>query len=94
MNNELKNEEVIEMTADEVVEEVNESKLKGFGSKVMAFGKKHGKKVAGVAAIVAASAIGYALGHKSGEGDSDYDDFLEEVDVTSSGDIVSDVSEE
>ena len=62
-----------EIMDEEMIEEVKESKFKGFMNKAGAGIKKHGKKVAGVAALAAVGMIGYALGHKSGDNDSDYD---------------------
>lgn len=100
MNEVLKNN--VELAEDmkdneEFVEEVEESKFKGFINKAGAGIKKHGKKVAGVAALVAIGAIGYALGHKTGDhDDSDYiygGDDSETIDIPESN-IVDDVTEE
>lgn len=76
-NEELRTEEAIdakfeEVDAEETTEKVKESKFKGFMTKAGAGIKKHGKKVAGVAALAAVGVIGYALGHKTGDHDSDY----------------------
>lgn len=57
----------------QATEEVKESKVKSFGSKVWNGTKKHGKKIAGVIALVIAGGIGYAVGAKSKDDDYDYE---------------------
>ena len=78
-------EEIEEVTEEEVVE--TETK-KSFCSKIVDFGKKHGKKIATGVAVTVVAAAAYVLGRKSSgededstEGDEDLDYVeLEEVD--------------
>ena len=67
-------EEIEEVTEEEVVE--TETK-QGFGSKIVGFGKKHGKKIVTGVAVVAAGILGYALGKKT-NGEDEGDDYLED----------------
>ena len=79
MSKEIKKvEEIEEVTEEEVVE--TETK-KGFGSKIVDFGKKHGKKIVTGVAVAAVGMLGYALGKKThGEEDDDYLEDDEELD--------------
>ena len=71
-------EEIEEVTEEEVVE--TEIK-KGFGSKIVDFGKKHGKKIVTGVAVAAVGMLGHALGKKThGEEDDDYLEDDEELD--------------
>ena len=70
-------EEIEEVTEEEVVE--TETK-KGFGSKIVDFGKKHGKKIVTGVTVVAAGILGYALGRKSSGEEDDYLEDDEESD--------------
>lgn len=85
MSEEMKNVEFEEVET----EEVKESKIKSFTTKVGNGLKKHGKKVAVIAAGAAIGFIGYALGskHKSGDSDTVEGDCYE-VDTDSSDDEV------
>ena len=75
-----KNENVIEVEVNEaeeqVVETVKESKLSKLGNGF----KKHGKKIAAGAAVIAGGLICYALGKKTHGGD-DCDGYVSEVEV-------------
>lgn len=76
---EIKNEEIMEDVVDvdeieEVEEMKKESKLKVFGSKAKNVVKTHGKKIAVGALFGAGLLLGYAVGHKNDDEDSDYDD--------------------
>ena len=62
-------EEIEEVTEEEVVE--TETK-KGFGSKIVGFGKKHGKKIVTGVAVAAAGMLGYILGKKTHGEDDDF----------------------
>ena len=71
MNKEIKNVEEIENVTEE---EVMETETKqGFGSKIVGWGKKNGKRVLTGVGIVAVGLLGYALGKKSAGEDEDYD---------------------
>lgn len=85
MSEEMKNVEIEEVET----EEVKESKIKGLTTKVGNGLKKHGKKVAVIAAGAAIGFIGYALGkkHKSGDSNTVEGDYYE-VDTDSSDDEV------
>ena len=67
-------EEIEEVTEEEVVE--TETK-QGFGSKIVDFGKKHGKKIVTGVAVAAVGILGYALGKKTNSEDEG-DDYLED----------------
>lgn len=68
------NETVVENTAVAETPVVEETK-EGFGSKLKAGVKKHGKKVVGIAAGIGVGVLGYALGAKFGHSnDSDDSD--------------------
>ena len=73
------NKKVIENNGTEVVEQENKSN--GFISKFSDFAKKHGKKIAVGAAVLAAGVLGVVIGKKStDESDCDYneeDDVIE-----------------
>lgn len=85
MSEEMKNVEIEEVET----EEVKESKIKSLTAKVGNGLKKHGKKVAVIAAGAAIGFIGYALGskHKSDDSDTVEGDYYE-VDTDSSDDEV------
>ena len=71
-------EEIEEVTEEEVVE--TETK-KSFGSKIVDFGKKHGKKIVTGVAVAAVGMLGYALGKKThGEDDDFTEDDGEDLD--------------
>ena len=70
-------EEIEEVTEEEVVE--TEPK-QGFGSKIVGFGKKHGKKIVTGVAVAAVGMLGYALGRKSSGEEDDYLEDDEESD--------------
>ena len=70
-------EEIEEVTEEEVVE--TETK-KGFGSKIVDFGKKHGKKIVTGVAVVAVGMLCYALGKKT-HGEEDDDCFEDDEDL-------------
>ena len=75
------NKKVIENNGTEVVEQENKSN--GFISKFSDFAKKHGKKIAVGAAVLAAGVLGVVIGKKStDESDCDYN---EEDDVSEAG---------
>ena len=85
MSEEMKNVEIEEVET----EEVKESKIKGLTTKVGNGLKKHGKKVAVIAAGAAIGFIGYALGKKNKSGDSDaVEGDCYEVDTDNSDDEV------
>ena len=67
-------EEIEEVTEEEVVETETEQ---GFGSKIVDFGKKHGKKIVTGVAVAAVGMLGYALGKKT-NGEDEGDDYLED----------------
>lgn len=70
-------EEIEEVTEEEVMEtETKES----FGSKIVGFGKKHGKKIVTGVAVAAVGMLGYALGKKTHGEDEDYFEDDEELD--------------
>lgn len=73
-------------------EEMEMTEKKGFVSNVMGFGKKHGKKLAIGAIILAAGAFGYKLGHGSGN-DGDSVGYLEDHN-SDPADYASDVPDE
>ena len=77
-------EEIEEVTEEEVVE--TETK-QGFGSKIVGFGKKHGKKIVTGVAVVAAGILGYALGQKSSGEEDDYLEDDEEPDYVESDEV-------
>ena len=70
-------EEIEEVTEEEVVE--TETK-KSFGSKIVGFGKKHGKKIVTGVAVAAVGMLGYALGRKSSGEDDDFAEDDEDLD--------------
>ena len=70
-------EEIEEVTEEEVVE--TETK-KGFGSKIVGFGKKHGKKIVTGVAVAAVGMLGYALGKKTNGEDEDFTEGDEDPD--------------
>ena len=70
-------EEIEEVTEEEVVE--TETK-KGFGSKIVDFGKKHGKKIVTGVAVAAVGVLGYALGKKTHGEDDDFTEDDEDLD--------------
>ena len=70
-------EEIEEVTEEEVVE--TETK-KGFGSKIVGFGKKHGKKIVTGVAVAAVGMLGYALGKKTHGEDDDFTEDDEDLD--------------
>ena len=74
-------EEIEEVAEEEVVE--TETK-KGFGSKIVSFGKKHGKKIVTGVAVVVVGMLAYALGKKSHGEDEDYFEDDEELDYEDS----------
>ena len=75
MSKEINKAEAIEEVAEEEVVETETKK--GFGSKIVSFGKKHGKKIVTGVAVAAAGVLGYALGKKAHGED---DDFTEDDD--------------
>ena len=77
-------EEIEEVTEEEVVE--TETK-QGFGSKIVGFGKKHGKKIVTGVTVVAAGILGYALGRKSSGEEDDYLEDDEESDYVESDEV-------
>ena len=85
MSKEIKKvEEIEEVTEEEVVE--TETK-KGFGSKIVSFGKKHGKKIVTGVAVVVVGMLAYALGKKSHGEDEDYFEDDEELDYVESDEV-------
>ena len=70
-------EEIEEVAEEEVVE--TETK-KGFGSKIVSFGKKHGKKIVTGVAVAAAGMLGYVLGKKTHGEDDDFTEDDEDLD--------------
>ena len=70
-------EEIEEVAEEEVVE--TETK-KGFGSKIVSFGKKHGKKIVTGVAVAAVGMLGYALGKKTHGEDDDFTEDDEDLD--------------
>ena len=70
-------EEIEEVTEEEVVE--TETK-QGFGSKIVGFGKKHGKKIVTGVAVAAVGVLGYALGKKTHGEDDDFTEDDEDLD--------------
>ena len=70
-------EEIEEVTEEEVVE--TETK-KSFGSKIVDFGKKHGKKIVTGVAVAAVGVLGYALGKKTHGEDDDFTEGDEDPD--------------
>ena len=67
-------EEIEEVTEEEVVE--TETK-KGFGSKIVGFGKKHGKKIVTGVAVAAVGILCFGLG-KRANGEDEGDDYFED----------------
>lgn len=85
MSKEIKKvEEIEEVTEEEVVE--TETK-KDFGSKIVGFGKKHGKKIVTGVAVVVVGMLAYALGKKSHGEDEDYFEDDEELDYVESDEV-------
>ena len=85
MSKEIKKvEEIEEVTEEEVVE--TETK-KGFRSKIVGFGKKHGKKIVTGVAVVVVGMLAYALGKKSHGEDEDYFEDDEELDYVESDEV-------
>ena len=70
-------EEIEEVTEEEVVE--TETK-KSFCSKIVDFGKKHGKKIVTGVAVAAVGVLGYALGKKTHGEDDDFTEDDEDLD--------------
>ena len=70
-------EEIEEVSEEEVVE--TETK-KGFGSKIVGFGKKHGKKIVTGVAVAAVGMMGYVLGKKTHGEDDDFTEDDEDLD--------------
>ena len=70
-------EEIEEVAEEEVVE--TETK-KSFGSKIVDFGKKHGKKIVTGVAVAAVGVLGYALGKKTHGEDEDFTEDDEDLD--------------
>ena len=70
-------EEIEEVTEEEVVE--TETK-KSFCSKIVDFGKKHGKKIVTGVAVAAAGMLGYVLGKKTHGEDDDFTEDDEDLD--------------
>ena len=70
-------EEIEEVTEEEVVD--TETK-KSFGSKIVDFGKKHGKKIVTGVAVAAVGVLGYALGKKTHGEDEDFTEDDEDLD--------------
>ncbi|MBS7363027.1 MAG: hypothetical protein KIH03_04380 [Paludibacteraceae bacterium] len=70
-------EEIEEVTEEEVVE--TETK-KGFVSKIVGFGKKHGKKIVTGVAVAAVGMLGYALGKKTHGEEDDFTEDDEDLD--------------
>lgn len=67
-NQNVKVEEVVNETTEANVPE--ETKKEGLGKKLLGGVKKHGKKIAAGAAVVAGGIICYALGAKTGKSGS------------------------
>ena len=85
MSKEIKKvEEIEEVTEEEVVE--TETK-KSLGSKIVDFGKKHGKKIVTGVAVVVVGMLAYALGKKSHGEDEDYFEDDEELDYVESDEV-------
>ena len=70
-------EEIEEVAEEEVVE--TETK-KSFGSKIVDFGKKHGKKIVTGVAVAAVGVLGYVLGKKTHGEDDDFTEDDEDLD--------------
>lgn len=87
MKKEMNNIEEIEVIEEEVME--TETKQK-FGSKIVGFGKKHGRKIMTGVAVAAVGLLGYALGQKKSDGE-DEEYFEEDTDFESD---VSDFEED
>ena len=66
------NERVVENTATAETP-VGEDTKEGFGAKLKAGVKKHGKKALGIAAGIGVGVLGYALGAKFGHSESTED---------------------
>lgn len=88
MKKELNNIEEIETVVEEEVMET-ETKQK-FGSKIVGFGKKHGKKIVTGVVVAAVGLVGYALGQK--KSDCEEEEYFDEEADFDSG--VSDFDEE
>lgn len=67
----MENTKVIEAT------EVKENKFKAMTKKIGAGVKKHGKKVAGLAALAGVGILGYILGSKNSSSDEYVDDEID-----------------
>ena len=89
MKNEINNIEEIEVMNEVEVAETEPKQKRG--SKIVGWGKKHGKKIVAGVAVAAVGLLGYALGQKTvGAGGDVYDedidfeniedDFVAEVD--------------
>lgn len=57
----------------QATEEVKESKVKAFGSKVTGGIKKHGKTILKGIGVIGVGVLGYALGARSKDDDYDYE---------------------
>lgn len=91
-NQNVKVEEVVVNETTEVNAE--EIKKEGLGKKLLGGVKKHGKKIAAGAAVVAGGIVCYALGAKSGnKGSSDGDSVVEYYDLPPSDETVDHVAE-
>lgn len=80
---------VVDVEVEE--EEMEMTEKKGLVSKVVEFGKKHGKKLAIGAGVLAVGLLGYKLGHGS-ENDGDSVDYLEDHN-SDPADYASDVTD-
>ena len=85
MSKEIKKVEEIEEVAEEEVVET-ETKT-SFGSKIVGFGKKHGKKIVTGVAVAAVGMLGYVLGKKSQVEDEDYFEDDEELNYVESDEV-------
>lgn len=90
---EIKAEEVkeVEVTTETEVatEEVKESKLKAFGTKVKSGLQKHGKNIAKGAVIGLGLVAAYAIGSRAGGSDDDSDVVSDYVEIESTDDEAS-----
>lgn len=92
-NQNVKVEEVVVNETTEV-NVPEETKKEGLGKKLLGGVKKHGKKIAAGAAVVAGGIVCYALGAKSGnKGSSDGDSVVEYYDLPPSDETVDHVAE-
>lgn len=72
MKKEINNiEEIENVIEEEVMETETKQKL---GSKIVGFGKKHGKKIVTGVAVAAVGLLGYALGQKKSDCEDEYFD--------------------